>query len=412
MGKGMVPRLRFPEFRDESGWESETLGKNFANRQEKGFSELPLLSVTDERGVIPQGETNRKDNSNRDKSKYLRVVPGDIAYNTMRMWEGRSAYVDREGLVSPAYTVCQPQNGVHGKFFSYYFKTSLLIEQFRRYSQGLVKDTLNLKYDSFACISVPSPLLAEQQKIVDCLESLDGVIASEGRKLGILRDHKRGLMQQLFPQPGQTQPRLRFPEFEGKGEWVEKPLGRLSTIIRGGSPRPIEKYLTKDPSGLNWLKIGDVEKDAKYILSTEEKVIPEALSKTREVSPGDFILSNSMSFGRPYLLKTRTCIHDGWIAITKIKDVIHHEFLYYAIMSLRSQVFFEDQAAGGGVRNLNKEIIKSLPVGYPLITEQQRIADCLTALDTQVIAQAAKIDALKQHRRGLMQQLFPTAEEP
>lgn len=224
----LTPKLRFPEFRgDASGWESESLGRLFVNRQEKGFSDLPLLSVTDERGIIPQEEINRRDNSSSDKSKYLRVIPGDIAYNTMRMWEGRSAYVDRKGLVSPAYTVCQPQKGTHGKFFSYYFKTASLIEHFRKYSQGLVKDTLNLKYDKFACISVPSPLFAEQQKIADCLSSLDGLIAAEGRKLEALRDHKRGLMQQLFPREGETVPRLRFPEFRGKGEWESKPFGEV-----------------------------------------------------------------------------------------------------------------------------------------------------------------------------------------
>jgi type I restriction enzyme S subunit len=101
-----TPRLRFPEFREGVGWDRALLGKLFSERQEAGFTDLPLLSLMDKGGIVPQEETNRKNNSNADKSKYLRVVPGDIAYNTMRMWEGRSAYVGIEGLISPAYTCC------------------------------------------------------------------------------------------------------------------------------------------------------------------------------------------------------------------------------------------------------------------------------------------------------------------
>src|SRR5690606_8965445 len=112
-------------------------------------------------------------------------------------------------------------------------------------------------------------------------------------------------------------PELRFPEFKNEGEWDLKELGHLSEIVRGGSPRPIQDYLTNRDDGLNWLKIADVSSDSKYITGTKEKVIKEALSSTREVSSGDLILSNSMSFGRPYILKIKTCIHDGWIAIRK-----------------------------------------------------------------------------------------------
>ena len=165
----LVPKLRFPEFRGEEGWKSKQLGELFCNRQELGQSQLTLLSLIDKEGIIPQEESNRKNNSNSDKSKYLRVVPGDIVYNTMRMWEGRSALAGMEGLVSPAYTVCEPQSGIHSLLFSYYFKTPQLIKHFRRFSQGLVKDTLSLKYPAFAQISAPVTSYPEQQKIAGCL---------------------------------------------------------------------------------------------------------------------------------------------------------------------------------------------------------------------------------------------------
>lgn len=206
-------------------------------------------------------------------------------------------------------------------------------------------------------------------------------------------------------------PRLRFPEFRNAGEWRVCNLGDISTVVRGGSPRPIDGFITTENSGLNWLKIGDVDKEAKYVTKTQEKVRPEALIKTREVHPGDLILSNSMSFGRPYLMRIKSCIHDGWIAVTEICDSVKREYLYYLIFSSASQVYFLDNAAGSGVLNLNADIIKNLPTSYPTCDEQQKIADCLSSLDTLIAAQAEKIDVLKTHKKGLMQQLLPREGE-
>jgi type I restriction enzyme S subunit len=202
-------------------------------------------------------------------------------------------------------------------------------------------------------------------------------------------------------------PALRFPEFRGAGEWELKNLNALSTVVRGGSPRPIDGFLTKAANGLNWLKIGDVDKEAKYVARTEDKVRPEALSKTREVNPGDLILSNSMSFGRPYLMKIKSCIHDGWIAITELRKLVSKEYLYYLIFSQASQSYFLRNAAGSGVLNLNAEIIGALPVAYPSPPEQQRIADCLSSLDELITAENQKLETLKTQKKGLMQQLFP-----
>ncbi len=205
-------------------------------------------------------------------------------------------------------------------------------------------------------------------------------------------------------------PRLRFPEFRKSEGWECQLLSDFSDVVRGGSPRPIDAYITAEPDGLNWLKIGDVPKDSKYITGTEQKVLRSALSKTREVFPGDFILSNSMSFGRPYLSKIRTCIHDGWIAVTSLPNMFNRDFLYYSMMTETCQTYFENQAAGGGVRNLTVDIVKLLPVFVPPPNEQQKIADCLTSLDEMIAAQGRKVEALKAHKQGLMQQLFPAPE--
>lgn len=202
-------------------------------------------------------------------------------------------------------------------------------------------------------------------------------------------------------------PTLRFPEFRETKGWESSILGDLSEVVRGGSPRPIDGFITTLADGLNWLKIGDVDKDAKYVTRTAEKVRPEALSKTRVVNPGDLILSNSMSFGRPYILQIKTCIHDGWIAITKISEKADRDFLYYSISAPSSQRYFVDNAAGSGVQNLNAEIIKALPICFPSLIEQQRIAGCLNSMDELISAQARNVGELKTHKKGLMQQLFP-----
>jgi type I restriction enzyme, S subunit len=206
-------------------------------------------------------------------------------------------------------------------------------------------------------------------------------------------------------------PKLRFPEFRDADGWQATILGELSEVVRGGSPRPIDGYLTNAADGLSWLKIGDVDKEAKFVTKTAEKVRPEALSKTRVVHPGDLILSNSMSFGRPYILQIKTCIHDGWIAITRIAEETERDFLYYLISAPSSQSYFVDNAAGSGVQNLNADIIKDLKVCFPSRSEQQKIAECLSSMDELMAAQARKVDALKTHKKGLMQQLFPREGE-
>lgn len=140
--------------------------------------------------------------------------------------------------------------------------------------------------------------------------------------------------------------------FEVPEGWVWERLGNVSTIARGGSPRPIEDYLTDDANGINWIKISDTEKDGKYIFCTREKIKPVGLSKTRYVHSGDFLLTNSMSFGRPYILKTDGCIHDGWLVIGNIDTVFVQDYLYYALSSGFMYTTLSLLAAGSTVKNL------------------------------------------------------------
>ena len=163
--------------------------------------------------------------------------------------------------------------------------------------------------------------------------------------------------------------------FELPDGWAWERLGNITTIARGGSPRPIKSYLTTELDGVNWIKIGDTEKNGKYIFSTKEKIKPEGIAKSRYVKSGDFLLTNSMSFGRPYILKTDGCIHDGWLMIGNTEIVFNQDYLYYALSSDFMYNMLSVLAGGSTVDNLNSDLVKSLLFPIPPMQEQFIIAN-------------------------------------
>lgn len=161
------------------------------------------------------------------------------------------------------------------------------------------------------------------------------------------------------------------------------PLGFIATIVRGASPRPIKNFITSDVEGVNWIKIGDVKTGAKYITETSERITPAGAKKSRTVHAGDFVLSNSMSFGRSYILKIDGCIHDGWLAISEFEDYFSPDYLYHLLNSGEIQREMKQRASfGGAVQNLNADIIRDLEFPIPSIQEQVRIASILDHFDT------------------------------
>ena len=161
--------------------------------------------------------------------------------------------------------------------------------------------------------------------------------------------------------------------FEVPAGWVWVKLSDICIVARGGSPRPIKEYLTDNPDGVNWIKIGDTDKDGKYINSTKEKIRPEGVSKSRMVHKGDFLLTNSMSFGRPYILNVDGCIHDGWLAISPLSGAYDTEFLYYLLSSNFAFEQFTQTASGGVVSNLNSDKVSTCIFPLPPLAEQRRI---------------------------------------
>ena len=165
-----------------------------------------------------------------------------------------------------------------------------------------------------------------------------------------------------------------------KKDWTYKKLGEVLVVERGGSPRPIQAYLTTDPNGLNWIKIGDAVEGSKYITSTKEKIKPEGLHKTRFVNKGDFLLSNSKSFGRPYILDIDGCIHDGWLVLRDKENVFDKSFLYYYLSSPNVYNEFKRLAVGGVVNNLNSELVRGVTLPIPPISIQESIVRELDAI--------------------------------
>ena len=194
----------------------------FKERRETRRKDLLLLSITNGEGVIPRGDTNRKDISNNDKSKYLRICPEDIGYNTMRMWQGVSALSTLEGIVSPAYTICIPGEKLFPQFVAYLFKMPFMIHRFYRYSQGLTSDTWNLKYPHFCEVKMPLPPLEEQKQIAKTLSTAQQEINLLKQLTEKYKTQKRGLMQKLLT--GEWRVKVKNKNIPKREEFVDKHL--------------------------------------------------------------------------------------------------------------------------------------------------------------------------------------------
>ena len=259
------------------------------------------------------------------------------------------------------------------------------------------------------------PTLAEQQRIAKALSDVDALISTTEKFIQKKKDIKQGIMQNLLTGkkrlPG-FGPQTKSPTYKQTElgpipeDWEVKVFGDYASIVRGGSPRPIQNFLTTNSDGINWIKIGDVKPEDKYIVSTEEKIIPEGKSRSREVHKGDFILSNSMSFGRPYILQIDGCIHDGWLAIQNYQETFDSDFLYYLLGSDEIFQQYIEMAAGSSVQNLNKEKVAKLLVPIFDKKEQTAIATVLSSMDKEIETLNTKLEKYHNLKTAMMQQLL------
>ena len=254
------------------------------------------------------------------------------------------------------------------KFLYYVLKSNM--GKFRDAASGmgsLPQISLSVTED----FRIPLPPLPVQQEIVRILDTLTELTAELNEKL----------TAELTARKKQYE--YYRDELLTFGEMVEyKEFGQIATIQRGASPRPIKNYITSDDSGVNWIKIGDVKPGAKYITETEEKITQEGAKKSRFVRENDFILSNSMSFGRPYIVKTTGCIHDGWLSISDYQEHFSADFLYHLLSSYKYQEIMKQKASfGGAVQNLNADIVRAIELPIVPLKEQHRIVSILDHFD-------------------------------
>lgn len=192
-------------------------------------------------------------------------------------------------------------------------------------------------------------------------------------------------------------------------DWVK--LGEVFQIERGGSPRPIDNYFTDQSDGLNWIKIGDATETTKYIFSTKQKIKPEGAKHSRIVYPGDFILSNSMSFGRPYIMQTTGCIHDGWLLLRDLTSKINKDYLYYILGSDLVNRQFLSFAAGTTVKNLNIEVVKKVEIPLPPDKDQETIASLFASIDAPIEQVEIQEKNLINLKKQLLRDLFGSSQK-
>ena len=248
---------------------------------------------------------------------------------------------------------------------------------------GIEGSTIKRLYnDNILNTVICMPSVPEQEHIGLFFENLDNLITLHQRKYDKLTNVKKSMLEKMFPQNGSNAPEIRFKGFTEA--WEQRKFSDLVQIERGGSPRPIDDFITDSPDGLNWVKIGDAPAQGNYITKTAEKIKPEGLSKTREVHPGDLILSNSMSFGKPYIMGIDGCIHDGWLLIRNTYKAFDLTFLCHLLGTPQMIIQYKSLAAGSTVNNLNKELVGNTVVTIPTIKEQRVLGQYLETLDNLI----------------------------
>ena len=261
-----------------------------------------------------------------------------------------------------------------------------------------------LNAETLMGIDLLLPNKAEQIRIGKYLAQLDNLITLHQRKYDKLTNVKKSMLEKMFPQNGSNAPEIRFKGFTEA--WEQRKFSDLVQIERGGSPRPIDDFITDSPDGLNWVKIGDAPAQGNYITKTAEKIKPEGLSKTREVHPGDLILSNSMSFGKPYIMGIDGCIHDGWLLIRNTYKVFDLTFLCHLLGTPQMIIQYKSLAAGSTVNNLNKELVGNTVVTIPTIKEQRVLGQYLETLDNLITLHQRELEKLKNLKKACLEKMF------
>lgn len=401
-----APRLRFPGFDGE--WEEKKLGdvltKN--SRRNKGLKYSLVQSVSNSYGFINQDEYfSGRNIASKDISNYYVIDKGCFAYNPSRIDVGSLAYKhdDTPSVISPLYVSFKANSDLLEDLFLLEF---LFSEGFKKQMvfEGGVRNTLS--FENLSAINIPlPPTLPEQTRIAAALSSLDAVIAAHQSKQDALREHKRGLMAGLFPAEGERVPRLRFPEFEGAGEWEEKKLGELGTLVSGLTYRPDDVRT----EGLLVLRSSNIQNGK---ISLEDCVYVRPDIKGANLSKkGDILIC--VRNGSTSLIGKNALIPDDLPLATHgaFMTVFRSDFPEFCHSLFQTDRYSRLVAndLGATINSINGSNLIKYKFYVPSLPEQTRIAAALSSLDDLITAQGDKIAALQTFKRGLMQGLFPTA---
>ncbi|MHA1053858.1 restriction endonuclease subunit S [Enterobacter mori] len=421
--KKSVPRLRFQSFKASEPWIFQPLGKLAQRSIRKNVDGkiTRVLTNSAEYGVVDQRDFFEKDIATQGNLEgYYVVEEGDYVYNPRISAMAPVGPISKNkiglGVMSPLYTVFKFNNSKND-FYNHYFRSTHWHQYMRQVSStGARHDRMSISNNAFMQLPLPASTPEEQQKIADCLSSLDNLLTAEIQKLHALKKYKKGLLQQLFPREGETVPRVRFPEFRDSGEWKEDKLGALTTKVGSGiTPTGGNKnYKTKGRPFVRSQNIGWGELILDYVVFIDDET-HKSFDST-EIKLSDVLLNiTGASIGRSAVADSR--IVGGnvnqHVCIIRVKqDELHPVFLNQFLISEIGQKQIDSFQAGGNRQGLNFAQIRSFSVPLPPSeNEQSKIANCLALFDELVTAQNQRIDALKILKKGLMQQLFPVLDE-
>ena len=413
-----VSRLRFPDFIGQplrEVWLSDVTAES-ALRNGDELPATSVMGVSKLNGIVPMEERVIA----ADIARYKVVRKDWFAYNPMRLNIGSIARWRGEAdvLVSPDYVVFRsvdgPDLGIDPDYLDH-FRQSVAWDAFvSEGGDGGVR--VRIYYKDLARLGLALPLRAEQQKIADCLTTLDKVIAAQGRKVEALKTYKRGLMQQLFPRESETLPRLRFPEFRGAPEWSTRELGKMTSKVGSGiTPLGGDKnYKAKGRPFVRSQNVGWGE-----LLLNDIAYIDEETHRSfdaTEIQENDVLLNiTGASIGRSAVADSRIVggnVSQHVCIIRANVDELDPVLLNQFLISERGQKQIDGFQAGGNRQGLNFAQIRSFGIPFaPTEREQRRVADCFSSLDAAVVAEVAKLEKHKTHKGGLMQQLFPSLED-
>ena len=413
------PRLRFPEFCEGPSWGLKKIGSMLAEtpRPIKLEDETEYCLVTVKRrygGLISRGIL--KGNAIKVNSQFL-VKEGDFLISKRQIVHNACGLVPQSldgSVVSNEYSVLTPKSGCSIEFINWFAQQPCVSASFLQCSVGIVIEKMLFNLNAWLKREFLFPSLKEQQKIADCLTSVDELIAAQSRKLDGIKTHKKGLMQKLFPRKGETQPNFRFPEFQNAGEWESAPLGQL---LVGSPDYGVNAAAVPYSEGLpKYLRITDISEDGTYLSDKMASVDIEP-TEGNYLEEGDIALARTgASVGKSYRYRKedgRLVFAGFLIRIRPAKKKLVSAYLAIFLTTGQYWDWVAVTSARSGQPGINSTEYSSLSIPLPPgnLAEQQRIADCLTRLDDVITGQTQKLAALKTHTQALMQQLFPFLEE-